>query len=52
MKDGGEAKFWLGPPVTPGRSAGFDARTLRRVSRIVSDHASQIEEAWNEHFRD
>ena len=49
MKGGGEAKFWL-DPLTVARSSGFDARTLRQLSRIVAERRDEIERAWHEHF--
>ena len=49
MRGAAEAKFWL-KPTTLARSHGFDARTLRRLSRIVADHTSRIEDAWHDHF--
>ncbi|RVT85575.1 DUF4160 domain-containing protein [Rhodobacteraceae bacterium CCMM004] len=49
-KDGGEAKFWVTPEVRLARSAGFDARTLRRLAGVVADRAGEIEEAWHDHF--
>ena len=50
MGDGGEAKFWLRPEVSVARSAGLDARTLRRLAQIVEARREQIERAWDEHF--
>ena len=49
-KDGAEAKFWLGPPVELARSAGFDAKTLRRLARMVEDRRDEITEAWHVHL--
>jgi hypothetical protein len=49
-RDGAEAKFWLGPPVELGRSGGYDAKTLRRLARMVEDHRKVVVEAWHEHF--
>ena len=49
MRDGAEAKFWL-DPVSPARSAGFDARTLRQLAGLVAEHRDEIERAWHEHF--
>ncbi len=43
------AKFWLAP-VSLASSEGFDARTLRELTKIVEDHAALIERAWHEHF--
>jgi len=50
MKGRGEAKFWLGEPVTLARSAGFDARTLRQLAGHVVERRGEIEKAWHEHF--
>ncbi|RFB80191.1 DUF4160 domain-containing protein [Methylovirgula sp. 4M-Z18] len=47
---GADAKFWLFPEVLLAYNRGFDARTIRRLQDIVSDHRSEIEEAWNEYF--
>lgn len=49
-KGDGEAKFWIGPNVSVARSAGFDARTLRRIAAIVALRSQEIEKAWYEHF--
>ena len=51
MKDGSEAKFWVGETTTLVRSAGFDARTLRQLAGVVAENRRVIEEAWHEHFR-
>lgn len=50
MGEGGEAKFWLRPEVTVARSAGLDARTLRRLAQVVEGRRDEIERAWDEHF--
>ena len=50
MGAAGEAKFWLRPEVTLARSAGLDARTLRRLAQVVEARREQIEGAWNEYF--
>ena len=49
-RGGAEAKFWLGPPADLARSAGFDARSLRRLAAIVDDRRTEILEAWHGHF--
>lgn len=49
IKADGEAKLWLSP-VSVARSAGFDARTLRRLAGLVAERADEIEGAWHEHF--
>ena len=51
MKDRAEAKFWLHPAVTVAYSHGMDARALRRLAGILAERATEIEEAWNAHFR-
>jgi len=47
---GGEAKFWLRPQVSVARSAGLDARNLRRLADVVAARGDEIERAWDEHF--
>ena len=49
-KDRSEAKFWLHPTVHLAYNDGYDARTLRELSRIVEANRSRIERVWNEHF--
>jgi len=34
------------------RSAGFDAKTLRKLARLVEDNKEMIEEKWNDYFGD
>lgn len=50
MRGGAEARLRLRPEVSVADSAGFDARTLRRVMEIVEAHRAMIERAWDEHF--
>lgn len=50
MKGGREAKFWVSPIVELARSEGFDAKTLGRLAKIVTEHQQQIERAWHEYF--
>lgn len=47
---GGEAKFWLRPQVSVARSAGLDARSLRRLAGLIEARRDEIERAWDEHF--
>jgi hypothetical protein len=47
---GGEAKFWVLPAVVLATSDGLDARTLKELERIVTEHSGLIEEKWNEYF--
>ena len=47
---GVEAKFWLAPQVQLARNDGFDAPSLRRIERLVSQHRETLLRAWNEYF--
>ena len=47
----GEAKFWLFPEVRIAECIGFDRKTQADLIRAVEAHCSEIERAWNEHFR-
>ena len=47
---GADAKFWLFPEVELAYNCGFNARTVRHLQDIVTNHRNEIEEAWNEHF--
>lgn len=49
-KGGGEAKLWVEPEVSVAQSAGFDARTLRRLVSMAEARSEEIVEAWHEHF--
>jgi hypothetical protein len=51
VEQGGcEAKFWLRPDVRLAYNDGFNARTLRELSRLVEDHRETIESAWHSFF--
>lgn len=51
VRDGnGEAKFWIGDDIVLARSSGYDARTLRRLSKIVDENRDLIEKMWNDYF--
>lgn len=50
FKAGSEAKFWLTPDVLLARNAGFDAKTLSKINRLVAAHQDQLERAWHVHF--
>lgn len=50
FKVGQEAKFWLTPEVKLARNDGYDAKTLRKVATLVTNHRNQLEKAWNEYF--
>jgi hypothetical protein len=43
------AKIWL-QPVALSRNAGFSARELGEVLRLVRDHQTQLLEAWHDVF--
>lgn len=45
------AKFWI-DPVRLQRSGGFPRAELRRVERLVEQHAAMLLEKWNEFFAD
>jgi len=45
------AKFWLKPRIQVGESYGFSAQELNKLAKIVENRSTEIEEAWNEHFR-
>ncbi|WP_291970150.1 DUF4160 domain-containing protein [Candidatus Symbiopectobacterium sp.] len=46
----GEAKFWLEPDVKLGRNDGFDARTLRDLTKIIAENQTLFVEAWHDYF--
>ena len=48
-RDDCTAKVWV-RPVTLAWARGFADHELRRVLRLVEDHAQEILEAWNEHL--
>jgi hypothetical protein len=48
-KGNGMAKFWVAP-VSLAASDGFDARTLRELTRIVEAEAALIERTWHDYF--
>jgi hypothetical protein len=45
-----EAKFWLKPDVALARNDGFDATTLRRIAKLVTENKKLLEAAWHEYF--
>ncbi|WP_027961276.1 DUF4160 domain-containing protein [Halomonas halodenitrificans] len=47
----GEAKIWLEPQVAIASSAGYNRKQLSQLMQLVEEHRRDIEEAWNEHFR-
>ncbi len=48
-RDMNEAKLWL-RPVRLAWSRGFSGSDLRKLEAIVSEHAEQLLEAWNDFF--
>jgi len=48
-RDDRSAKFWL-QPVALSRNLGFGAAELRRIERLVREHATEFLEAWSEYF--
>lgn len=47
----GEAKFWLTPYVHLANATGLDQRQLQEAQDIIQNHAEEITDAWNRHFR-
>ncbi len=45
-----EAKFWLSPIVTLAFNRGLSGPSLNRAQRLVEEHRSEVEGAWNEFF--
>lgn len=50
LKDDIDAKFWLWPDVVLAYNDGFNARTLRELTEIVTNRRDEITRAWDEHF--
>jgi hypothetical protein len=50
-RDDNVAKFWL-DPVRLQRSGGFSRVEINKIARIVTDHQTELLEAWNEYFGD
>ena len=46
----GEAKFWLDPRIELARNHGLISQDISRIERLVEEHATEIRDAWNEHF--
>jgi hypothetical protein len=49
--EGCEAKFWLTPMVSIANNDGFDARTLRELTRVIEENTALIERTWHDYFR-
>ncbi len=45
----GHAKFWL-DPVSMVHSTGLSATELRQARGLISEHAEDMKERWNEYF--
>ena len=43
------AKFWLNP-ISLARNLGFAAGELRQIERLISEHQTELLEAWNGYF--
>jgi hypothetical protein len=50
-RDASVAKVWL-EPVRLARSGGFGRAELRAIEALVNAHATQVLEAWHDHFDD
>ena len=46
-RDDMSAKFWL-EPVALSRNLGYSAHELRRIERLVIEHADHLRKAWHE----
>lgn len=45
-----EAKFWLTPEIRIAYNDGFDARSQRRLMRIIETNRERIMRRWDEFF--
>ena len=45
----GYAKVWL-TPIGLAQWVGFDARAVRDLLSIVTQHRDELEQAWHDHF--
>jgi hypothetical protein len=45
------AKFWLEPEIRLADSYGFSAKDLNKIRNIIDNRRTEIEVAWNEHFK-
>jgi hypothetical protein len=48
-RDDNVAKFWL-DPIRLQSSGGFARGEINRIARIVTEHRTDLLEAWNEYF--
>jgi len=49
-RDDNVAKFWL-DPVRLQSSGGFSRVEINKIANIVTEHQTELLEAWNEYFR-
>lgn len=49
-RDRQSAKFWV-DPVALARNLGFGAKELTGIERMLTEHQSELVEAWNDFFR-
>lgn len=49
QRDRALAKFWL-RPVDLASSYGFPAHELSKLSKLVEEHKSELQEAWDGYF--
>jgi hypothetical protein len=47
----GEAKFWLDPVVALAHHAGFNAKQLNQLHKLIEKRRDEITQAWRRHFR-
>jgi hypothetical protein len=43
------AKFWLSP-VRLQNSGGFNRNEINRILKVLTEHQTQLTEAWNDYF--
>lgn len=48
-RDDNIAKFWF-DPIRLHRSGGFTRTEIGRIQKLVSEHQTDLLEAWNEYF--
>lgn len=46
----GEAKYWLEPRIELARNHGLSPRDLSQIENLVEGHATEIRNAWHDHF--
>ena len=46
----GEAKFWLEPKIELAQNFGLADRQVRAALALVEAHASELRNAWTQHF--